>query len=174
MTPTTEPIATYTVLRPFRHENRYETASWYQTVEVAPGEFTMTGEFTPDGHLTSTFYPTLPGTIVDAFFPSSFGGVMYGSGSRPEQINRPGELRGGMGYGYALAGEMAKSADGRSCEAHGGAVRIELLPGFRVVETSRYESQQWDDGRKAYVPVERILWGIERAPVEAPAAPAAR
>ncbi len=57
----------------------YETASWYKTILVPAGEY----EITTNGYWT---FIRLPGIVQKAYFPSSFGGMQYGSGDRPEEV----------------------------------------------------------------------------------------
>jgi hypothetical protein len=56
-------------------DQSFPTASWWRKVKVKPGDY----DILADRYMRMIM---LPGVCVDAFFPSSFGGVMYGNPDR--------------------------------------------------------------------------------------------
>lgn len=71
------------------HKNNYETASWYKDIEVAPGDYPVMADVV-DGLVNAYEHILIKfsGVVTASFFPSSFGGVMYGNGDRPEDIGK--------------------------------------------------------------------------------------
>lgn len=67
-------------------QETYEVAAWYRTIKLEPGKYKL--EWKPEqyrGHWVTT----IPGTVIDAYFPALFGGVAYTDGKRPNEIGKP-------------------------------------------------------------------------------------
>lgn len=105
-------IGVYLVKEPTEFTDRsYPTASWHQTILVQPGEYPVMAAVGKDGEVADTsIYVKLPGTITDAYFPSSFGGVIYGDGNRKESIGRDAS-HAMTPYAHALAARLAEPGD---------------------------------------------------------------
>jgi len=104
-------IGTLTLAAPREFTNTYETASWFQRVLVPAGDYEVTANLdSPTGRSGSTVYwvhVTMPGTAVQSFFPSSFGGVMHGEGATDRWVGEPATARVSCVYGYQLAQAIA-------------------------------------------------------------------
>ena len=71
------------------YHERYETAAWYSTIVVEPGDypasFSKAGRKVEDPTDAHWAHAALPGRRVYDYFPTQFAGVSVGSGSTGER-----------------------------------------------------------------------------------------
>jgi len=106
-----EVIGTFTVTETeTRTDRSYPTASWYQDVEIEPQTVEVFGEIDDNGEVEDTSIGfALEGTITASFFPSSFGGMSYGNGNRPEDIGKTRKIHA-RPYAHALAWQFLRDS----------------------------------------------------------------
>lgn len=153
-------IGTYTVTEPttFRRAD-YPTASWWKKIEVAPGTYDVFATLSPAGFVDRVSVK-LTGTVVDAYFPSSFAGNIHTDGKRPQEIGRTDSLHLGL-YGFSFADALDDEDtpwalddegweygdDGRLYTAGPDRVWWTIRAGGAIVEAS---TQDRDEARRNY------------------------
>lgn len=117
-------IGTFVVNETLTHSRSFETAAWSETIEVAPGEYAITGEVNEAGGVKD--FPgamvALPGTVTQDYFQSLWCGSPIGrTYNRHQNSGKPATYHLST-YAHALAKGLL---DGK-CEQW-------RLDGFRAV-----------------------------------------
>jgi hypothetical protein len=85
------------------HDNSFETASWYETSELPPGIYPIqVGIQTYGRQKPLSLYAQGQGVVIDAFFPSSFGGVMFGGSNRENYVGKRQNVKISIGWIEAI------------------------------------------------------------------------
>jgi hypothetical protein len=94
------------------------------------------------------------GTVTAAFFPALLGGVPVTSGQRPQEIGRQESAPTIMPFHWYV-GEAVLLHGGRL-----GAWQIELDEDVVQVIIHEYDSTEWDDSTRGWVPCRRVMYPL--------------
>ena len=118
-------FADYIVTPGMTGTNHFETAAWFETVALSPGEYPIEGDFGVDGELADGTGFKIPGTIVKDSFQSLFCGNAVGEAyDREQNVGKSAVWRGYMN-GYVLARKLLRGEQSNIC----------LRPGYEARET---------------------------------------
>lgn len=111
--------------------NQFETAAWYEDVEVEPGKYPMymyDFRVMPDGYLLGDVSAHLPGIVKTDYFGALFCGVPI-SGYDEKQHTGKEAWAHLHWYGYRVA-DLVSAGD----------PRFELLPEYEARQDGEYEA----------------------------------
>lgn len=137
-------IGTLLLAEPQIYTVNYEVAAWYTRVQVPAGEYDLTATFA-EGNRAYWVMVAMPGTIVEEYTPSLFGGVVIGKGNGDQRVGQPMTYHG-QTYAYYVAGALAQGQP-----VWGGTLNIPLGEGITL---TKHEST-YGDGRPM------TLYGLE-------------
>jgi len=79
------------------HFQGYETAAWWEDVNVAAGSYPVQGEVDAQGKVKDLVFFGLPGTVVADYFRSLWGGMPMGQDyDRTQNAGKPSSYRGSL------------------------------------------------------------------------------